>query len=233
LRLVIWPAGLTVDHQIFPAAPAIRMLAAAGLALVAAALWIMRKAYPAVAIGGAWFFLALAPAALIPNSDPLNESRAYPAIAGIAVALAAAIGSRRGKPLAALIVVSLVALAPVTLARNRLWNSDVALWSDAVQKSPGKGRAHYNLGVAWAREGRVDPAEQAFRRALELDPDDDWSAAALGYCAEFRQNLGQAERFYRQAVSMNTENAYAQEGLARVRERISAQENEYNFEGMK
>ena len=231
LGLVVWPASLTVDHDVLAPGVAKILLAVVGLALVAVLLWRTWKTHPAIAIGGAWFFLALAPAALIPNSDPLNESRAYPAVAGIALALAAVMSSRWAKPVAALVLVSLLALTPVTFARNQLWKDDIALWSDAVQKSPEKARAHYNLGVAWAREGRVEQAEQAFRRGLALDPEDDWSAAGLGYCAEFKQNLGQAERHYRQAVSLNTRNEYAQEGLARVQNRMSLPESEYNLEG--
>jgi tetratricopeptide (TPR) repeat protein len=231
LGLVAWPAGLSVDHDVLRPGAWIAVVAIVGLGGLAAVLWRVRTSAPALAFGGAWFFVALAPAALIPNADILTESRVYPAVAGISVALAWAMAGRWRKPVAALVVAGLIVATPVTLARNRLWNRDVALWKDAAEKSPLKPRTHYNLGVAWAREGKVDQAEQAFRRAFALDPSDGWSAAALGYCAEFRQDLGRAETLYLQAVSLDSGNRYAQEGLDRVRKREDESESAYNLRG--
>ena len=45
------------------------------------------------------------------------------------------------------------------------------LWSDAINKSPGKARPHNNLGHAYAQQGKWDLAIEEFRIALTLQPD--------------------------------------------------------------
>ena len=39
-----------------------------------------------------------------------------------------------------------------------------------VEQHPDSPAAHYNLGLAYTQSGRVKKAEQAYRKALELDP---------------------------------------------------------------
>jgi tetratricopeptide (TPR) repeat protein len=40
-----------------------------------------------------------------------------------------------------------------------------------TREAPSSAVAHFNLGLAYTDVGRVDRAERAYRRALELDPD--------------------------------------------------------------
>ena len=40
-----------------------------------------------------------------------------------------------------------------------------------VEERPDSPRAYFNLGLAYTQQGRVDQAETAYRKALELDPD--------------------------------------------------------------
>jgi len=40
-----------------------------------------------------------------------------------------------------------------------------------VQKHPGSAVAHFNLGLAYTKQGFVNRAEEAYRKALEIDPD--------------------------------------------------------------
>ena len=112
--------------------------------------------------------------------------------------------------------VILVPLVLATRARNEVWQRDVNLWMDALQKAPGKSRVHYNLGSALAREGQAGKARQAFLNASRLNPFDDLSYAGLGYCAELEGSTELAERYYLQGVELAPGNSYAQEAAARV-----------------
>jgi tetratricopeptide (TPR) repeat protein len=40
-----------------------------------------------------------------------------------------------------------------------------------TEEHPDSAAAHFNLGLACTQQGRVGPAEQAYRKALELDPE--------------------------------------------------------------
>ena len=66
------------------------------------------------------------------------------------------------------------------------------------------------------RQGQYPESEMEFRRALAMDPEDDFSYAALAYCAERRNELGIALDLYRQALRLNPQNTYAREGLQRI-----------------
>ncbi|RPJ56054.1 MAG: hypothetical protein EHM23_24570 [Acidobacteria bacterium] len=217
---MVWPVGLSIDHDF--SVPRIwePFLALGGLLALGFTLWKVRVRYPLFVAGALWIALALAPAALLPNSDPFNESRAYPALAGFALVLAGVlqiVWTRLPRlPVVAAVALLLLAMIPATAARNEVWSSDLALWQDAAEKSPQKARVHYNLGAAWARAGDVGRAEQSFTSALVLDPRDDLALAALGYCAEAKRDWRLALDCYQRAVSLNARNSYAQEGRRRV-----------------
>jgi len=226
LLLMLWPQGLTIDHEL----TVVAWKAAIGgvaLSILAVGIFLVRRKLPELAIGFGWLILALLPSAVVPNTDLLNESRAYPAVAGFALAagglsLAAyRLTSARTRPVALVTGALLVlALVPLTGQRNLVWRTEVSLWEDAVAKSPRKGRAHYNLGSALARAGDVHGARLHFSRARDLDPSDDFSHAGLGYCFEQAQELRAAARCYRKAISLNPDNEYAREGLERIRRRV-------------
>ena len=46
----------------------------------------------------------------------------------------------------------------------------VARWQKRVEETPDSAAAHFNLGLAHTERGRMNHAEKAYRRALELDP---------------------------------------------------------------
>jgi Flp pilus assembly protein TadD len=61
-------------------------------------------------------------------------------------------------------------LTGTTIARNRVYASEVLLWQDTVKKSPGKARVHNNLGYAYYLSGDRKKAREAFEKALQLNP---------------------------------------------------------------
>jgi len=233
LGMMVLPLGLSIDHDFAVRVPWQPVIAVIGLLVLAYVLWRNRSRYRLEVQAACWVALALAPAALLPNSDPFNESRAYPALAGFAV-IAGSVLVRGFKRLPTIstvgAVVLLLALIPATASRNNLWRSDLSVWQDAAQKNPHKARVLYNLAAAWARNGNVVQAERSFGAALALDPSDDLAHAGLGYCAEVQGNWALSVERYRQAVSLNARNRYAGEGLRRVSRHVEAarEGNGYN-----
>jgi tetratricopeptide (TPR) repeat protein len=185
--------------------------AAAALAGLAAVAWGVRRRAPLVTFGIAWFAVALAPTStILPLAEPTNEHRPYAAIAGLCWAAAwlasrsllARGGALRGRVLrAAPVLLVLGALVGATWQRNRVWRDELSLWTDVVEKAPGNGRAHLNLGLALAARGRFPEALGQYRRCQEAWPayaycplDRAVLLGSLGQQGEALASFAQAER---------------------------------------
>ncbi|MCL5037641.1 MAG: hypothetical protein M1269_11085 [Chloroflexi bacterium] len=82
-----------------------------------------------------------------------------------------------------LIAVMITGFTQGSIRRSLLWNSELAVWSDVIKKTPLKSRPHYNYGLAHARKLKnYDIAMTQFREAIRLDPK----------IAEYYHNLGTA-----------------------------------------
>jgi tetratricopeptide (TPR) repeat protein len=193
VRLVLLPVGLNADWQ-FPFSRSFLEPGALGglafvLALVAAAFVLVRRfdreegdlpaAARLAAFGWLFFLGMLAPTTFVPLRDPFVEHRLYLpslgivlAVIGAAVALVRRHAPLRGRWVAVGAAVALAAgLGAATAVRNQVWQSALALWGDASQKSPGKPRIWVNYGTALHFAGRYEDAVRAYDRALALGYD--------------------------------------------------------------
>jgi tetratricopeptide (TPR) repeat protein len=159
----------------------------------------------------------------------ISEHRMYSASCGLfllAGALAAGLGERWrapteaprlrrwGIPAAAGAV--LLALFTLTVARNRVWSSNVSLWRDATEKAPLTWAPHYALADALRLENRCADAIPVYRRALELLPRDVSTLVNLGICEAREGDLGSARVRFETALSLDPSALRAADNLARV-----------------
>jgi len=200
LGLLLWPSGQNVDPDVWVSRSLVEpetCLAAIALAAVTfgaiALVWQRVRSPPGrwtsaarvAAFGLLWFVLQLLPSSLVPLSDVMAEHRVYLAswgvfLALIAIAQAAANVLRLASTARVAVLLGVWgAFAAVTWVRNGVWETQVALWSDATQKSSSKSRAYANLG--WAHELRGDHAGaiEEYRKALERNSDSYDRAAIL------------------------------------------------------
>jgi len=245
LRLLLWPAGQSVDWAIEPsrslAEPAVLasglLLVALGAGAVALVALGRRRegedwaAARVAGLGVLWFFLVLAPtSSVIPLGDLLAEHRTYLASFGIALALVAA-GERLAARLrwrcAGLAAGGLVAALWLTLAaalhaRNAVWETTLALWTDASAKGGGTWRAHLTVGVEREARGDVEGALAAYRAALARARDPGEEAQALHDAGRLLLGAGrleEAEASLREAVARPVALPEATYALAFLRER--------------
>ena len=90
-----------------------------------------------------------------------------------------------------------------TRERNRVWQTDLSLWSDAVAKSPENGRGLMNLGVELMKRGKFDLAGYYFERAKLYAPDYSVLEVNLGVLAAARDLRPEAEFHFKQALRLN------------------------------
>ncbi|MFQ5737449.1 MAG: tetratricopeptide repeat protein [Acidobacteriota bacterium] len=221
VKLMFWPSGLHVDHDFQQPHWPLVLLGISALLGAVFLVWTLRHRAPMPALGLLWLMTPFIPSWLIPNSDLFNESRAYLALGGFAFLVSWVVWNtgpvHRFQPFRmGLAAFLMVAMIPTSLARNAIWKDDLALWRDAARKSPSKARVRYNLGAALVRRGQTRPAEIEFRKAHHLNPRDDLSYAALGYCAERGRRWEQARELYGWALKLNPSNRYARDALLRI-----------------
>jgi hypothetical protein len=169
-----------------------------------------RWAIPTVgfAIAAAWIAISckvkslrrdlLLPAALVPiclalpiATSPLMASDlevqdryAYLASAGACLALAVLLnklGSRWGsRGLLYLCLALIPVAAAATLVQERVWQSEEALWTNALRAYPASKRARFQLFVEMARLQRPAEALQVCQDGLQYYPDEEMFQKCLG-----------------------------------------------------
>jgi protein O-mannosyl-transferase len=217
IGLLVWPFGQSVMHSVHrvlsPSDP-LAIAAVAGIALVAAtAFWLRRKA-PATSFGLAWFLLVLAPSSsIVPLSEGMAEHRVYLASAGIFIAIAGVAAGlirspRRGAAVvptryAAMAAVLVTVLCVLTIMRNRVWRSPVALWGEAVAHAEGMWEPHYALADALRESGDCAAAVAEYERVVELSPSNRDAHVNLGICLAQTGHLEAAERAFRRTLEID------------------------------
>lgn len=216
-QLLLFPVNLSIVHDLseprsfFEGGVIGSMLLFIGILIVM--LWSVRSSRHEFRIVGfslAWFYITLLPTTIIPLKAVVQENRLYIA----AVAFAFLIGilfswvdrwkTVRVRQAACVgLGLLLMAYAIGVIDRNRVWNSELNLWQDAVRKAPDSDLSHGLLGIAYQKLGWYDEAEAEMKKAIALN----------GTLAELHSNLGGvymyqkredlAEREYMEAIRLN------------------------------
>jgi Flp pilus assembly protein TadD len=186
IRLVLLPAGQSIDHAADVPGPAAGSLAIAGCALlVAAACRFATSPHPATRRIGGGILIAAAGCLLywvVPLPDLISERRLYLPLAGAALGVSGivtrfAIRAAAGRTPPAARVASLMPaailallLGPALHSRARVQADPRRLWEEAARSAPRKARPLINLGVLAAERGDLATAGALFERAVALEP---------------------------------------------------------------
>lgn len=69
-----------------------------------------------------------------------------------------------------ILAIIVIILLWTTLSRNILWDNEISLWRDVIQKSPEKERGYLGLGNALMRKGSLVSAINMFNQAVRINP---------------------------------------------------------------
>jgi Tfp pilus assembly protein PilF len=188
LRLVILPINQNLDydypvaHTFFNVQTMTSLLLL--LAMAAAGIKLFAK-HRLIAFAIFWFFLTLSiESSFIPIRDIIFEHRLYLPMAGLSVSIVIMLyhflWRKNARLFYTVMVIILFFCAMLTYARNNVWQDEVTLWHDTIEKSPRKVRPYNNRGRAYGNRGEYDKAMNDFKRAIEINP----------RCAEAYYNLG-------------------------------------------
>ena len=233
LRLSLLPINQNLDYD-FPVFtsffdPEIIFSSILIISILLVAALLLRSGKSVAAFGIFFFFLALLPeSSLIPIRDLIFEHRLYLPLLGLAFAVAQLdFSSRRPRILFGLII---VLLGSMTFARNRIWMDEIALWTDTVEKSPGKARPHNNLGYLFNQDKQYEKARRTLSRAIEVFPDYPEAMVNLAISYKNLDDLSQAEEICRRALEIKPgypEGHNTLGDILRLRARLPGAEAEY------
>ena len=85
---------------------------------------------------------------------------------------------------------------------ERALRADIAAAESRVRANPGDASAHNYLATKYLQAGRVDPAIDALRRAIQIAPDDAEAHSNLGSVLQAQGNLAEASAHMRTAVKV-------------------------------
>jgi tetratricopeptide (TPR) repeat protein len=204
LRLLVAPVGFTIDPQIPSTANRWAWLALIVLGAVSLK-WFTR------ARAGFWFLagliLLLPSSSIFPAADLAADRRMYLPMIGFASALALLLARYRTASCAICAV-----LLVLTITRTYVWQSESRLWTEAVERSPGKVRPKLQLARV------VDPSSalQILEEAKRIAPDDPAIASELGrvYLLSGAPEKALTEFGRALALSPNNPNALTNRGVA-------------------
>ncbi len=189
LRLCFWPHPLVISYQDWPIATSFTAILPQGLLIVAllgVTAWGLWRRQPA-ALLGAWFFMILAPtSSFVPIvTEPAAERRMYLPLAAVVIvavlvchALLKFAARRWGIPprgIAAVALSGLIAAASAlgytAILRNRDYQTDLGIWTDAVTKRPDNWAALQNLTSVVLYYKDFHRAIEICDRIIRLKPD--------------------------------------------------------------
>lgn len=74
-------------------------------------------------------------------------------------------------------------------AKMGLWNEAIMRWERIIEMDPKNSKAYNNLGVAYEAKGDLDKAMTAYKKALELEPN---NKAYVNNYIKFKKNYERA-----------------------------------------
>ena len=201
LKLGFVPTHLNVHQQFFPSTSPLEVTPLASLALalsLLAGIVLLRPRLPLAAFGMAWFILALLPTFAVPLHILVNDHRLYLSLAGLALALATLTSTVQRREI---IYLACGLLALLSIQRTSLWQSELTLWQDAVQRAPLMPEAHYNLGFAHHQAKNLEHARLAYEHAVRLSPTYVRALTNLGAIYREQGRLKAATRVLKSALA--------------------------------
>jgi tetratricopeptide (TPR) repeat protein len=232
-KLLIYPVGLSADHTIVSATSLSEsdVIASAILLVVIIAIALYYRSRDNIiffSIG--WFFISLIPISNVffPLRRFVGERFLYLPSIGFCLLLGYLLSHlykllpvkhRKAVFKNAIVVVPYVLiaiLAVLTFNRNKVWQNEMALWTDTLQKSPSSFIAHFNMGLDHDKKGNAQEAVTEYLTAVSINPSfaDAELHFRIGHLSHRIGKLVDAEKSYLQATRLKPDHVGALSNLA-------------------
>jgi tetratricopeptide (TPR) repeat protein len=220
---MIWPFNLAVYYPFPDTMPMWSSIGAAILLAAVSALclrFFLQKPY--LTVGWFWYLGTLVPVIGIVQGGlwPAMADRwSYVPLIGLFIITVWGIADiaekwRKGKPLFALVAISIIAFFSIT-ARVQLqhWENSAALFEHALAVTENNYVAHNNLGNALSKEWKLLKATEHYRESIRLKPNHAKAFNNLGIALAKQGKIKDAIRQYSEAIRLNSGYAQAYNNL--------------------
>ena len=102
-----------------------------------------------------------------------------------------------------LLLALFVTMTSATIARSRVWSSNLKLWSSAEQNCVASSRILNNFGKAHQRNGALEISKNAYLRAIAVQPNAPLPYFNLGMVSQKQNACTTAIKYYKQAVKLH------------------------------
>lgn len=174
LKLLFFPINLNVNPD-FPFLPSLWQTLCLLLLTALALLYLVKniKKSPLLFFSISWTIITLLPtSSIIPLNDLVAEHRLYLPSLGFFMAIGLILSewrpsSRRAKPIFCLML--LIILPAISIKHNKVWNNEIALWEDALKKSPFHARPYMNTARSYKSENMLKEAVVLYETGNKID----------------------------------------------------------------
>ncbi len=215
---LLWPVHLCAFYVFRKSASPLdpRVIAGAGALILCVVLFaILWRHARAASFGLIWFLATLAPVlnARWLAANAFTERYLYLPSAGFCWMVAWgcvrlwAFAARRGLSWRRVMVALVGTFTALCLfrivTRNRDWHDDLVLYARTLAVQPEAWHIHNNLGVAYWIRGNLKGAEQEWREALKIKPDNDIVLTNLGLLRSKEKRYEEAVKFFQRALQLD------------------------------
>lgn len=168
-----------------------------------------------------WFLAFLVPSFISFNNQirDFSEHRSYLSLAGILLVIMECNPVKKTDfsrfiPVAAIAGV-LVLFSVLTFLHLRNFRDQFAFWQNAVDTSPSHAFNYNNLGAMYYLNGDLEKAEQLYREALRINPNETMVNGNIGLVCMNTNRPAEAEKYYLEEIRINPhyDNVYYNFGL--------------------
>ncbi|HVP11132.1 MAG TPA: tetratricopeptide repeat protein [Phycisphaerae bacterium] len=172
--------------------------------LIGAAVVAAVKRCTIGAFGILLFYIALIPWAVLPQYELYVEYKTYLSAVGFVLVLAELLRRLPARFVLPGLALAAAILLTVTIHRNKVYESPLALWSDAVAKYPRHARAQANLAATLLKQkGSLEEAVRHGREAVRLRPGFVEARNTLGVSLAELGRIDEAMQEYRATLQLD------------------------------
>lgn len=213
----LWPVNLVPLYEQRPdASPVdtVNLLACAGVVVLTAILWKLRRRQPGLIVAWAVYIVLLSPMLGLAQSGPQVVADRYTYLPSMSLALLAGAGLAcwwahkedagalvRHAPVVALVLIVGCWVA-LTRDQTRVWRDTYTLWTTVVARRPETSIAHANLAAELNERGEFERGRDHALEALRQLPGNRTAHAALAHSMLELGDLDAAERHSRIALEI-------------------------------